>query len=339
MQLKAIFFSTIIIISSIITFYAFIKSNKDNTKERKIYYINIEQPYKTPYKKNNSNDYFEFKKIKYNPSKFFAHRGLLNFAPENTLLSFRIAKERGFKNIELDIVTTRDDKIVVFHDLKLDRIFNLDTATCDIDYDKLSKLKPADFFFKDRLGLKKEQIDEIVSLNDPWINKINSQNIPLLDDLFRNYGTYFNYHLDIKILGCSKPLQKELMALISKYGLESKVYIESKNLDFLKDIISINPKIKTIYWKEKFFRLGEDKQNELKNLGIDSIDLNYKNVYTKASKNVKYFKIHTYTVNSYDLVDTLYGNVDFIITDLDIINKTDRYQFFNEKSKKVKFIH
>ncbi|MBS3133084.1 glycerophosphodiester phosphodiesterase [Candidatus Woesearchaeota archaeon] len=46
--------------------------------------------------------------------QIFAHRGLLGF-PENTLLSFRKALERGF-GIEADIHCTRDGKLAIIHD-------------------------------------------------------------------------------------------------------------------------------------------------------------------------------------------------------------------------------
>jgi len=78
---------------------------------------------------------------------------------------------------------------------------------------------------------------------------------------------------------------------------------------------------------------------KLKKNWIDSIDLKYKNIDINKSKHVKYFKIHTYTVNSYSIIGYLYSHVDFIITDLDIVEKTDKYQFFNQRSNKVKFIN
>ena len=40
-----------------------------------------------------------------------AHRGASNLAPENTLASFRLAKELGADGIECDVQFTKDHKL------------------------------------------------------------------------------------------------------------------------------------------------------------------------------------------------------------------------------------
>ncbi len=281
------------------------------------------------------------KNHKRDPNKFFAHRGLSNFAPENTLLAFEIAKERGFRNIELDIVTTKDNKIVVFHDVNLKRMFKIDRDVCKVNYEELPKLKPSQFFFEVVLGLPKEQIDVIRSVDDPWVKKIDSQKISLLDDVFKTFGKDFNYHLDIKTLGCEEKLHQELVSIIENYALENNVFIESKNLGLLEKIISINPNIKTIYWNEKVFSLSDEEWQDLQNKGIDSVDLHYsnfkKNRALRIQSRTTNIKVHIYTVNSFKIIEGLDDYVDYIITDLDVFgNNIDKYQFFNQKSQKIK---
>ncbi len=56
--------------------------------------------------------------------KLVAHRGLHDLAngvPENSLLAFQKAVERGHA-IELDVRITADGKLIVFHDLELERM-------------------------------------------------------------------------------------------------------------------------------------------------------------------------------------------------------------------------
>ena len=318
-----------------------IKESKKQDKDKIQVKIDKTQVAKVAKDEVNQNDKLKPKNHKREPNKFFAHRGLLNFAPENTLLSIEIAKERGFKNIELDIVTTKGNKIVVFHDMNLKRMFNIDRDVCEVNYEELLKLKPSQHFFEAVLVLPKEQIDYIRSVDDPWIKEIDSQKISLLDDVFKTFDKDFNYHLDIKTLGCEEELHQELVSIIENYALENNVYIESTRLKLLEKIIAINPKIKTIYWNEKIFSFSDEEWQELEEKGIDSVDSHYSNINKnkalKRNSRITNIKVHTYTVNSFKIIEGLDDHVDYIITDLDIFEKNiDKYQFFNQKSQKIK---
>jgi glycerophosphoryl diester phosphodiesterase len=50
-----------------------------------------------------------------------AHRGYCQFAPENTLPSFKLAMAAGADLVELDYYPSRDGKLVVIHDTTVDR--------------------------------------------------------------------------------------------------------------------------------------------------------------------------------------------------------------------------
>ncbi|MET9134375.1 glycerophosphodiester phosphodiesterase [Streptomyces antibioticus] len=52
----------------------------------------------------------------------FAHRGGAADGLENTTAQFRRAVEAGYRYIETDVHTTRDGKLVAFHDATLDRV-------------------------------------------------------------------------------------------------------------------------------------------------------------------------------------------------------------------------
>ena len=61
--------------------------------------------------------------MKFNPFNkkflFFGHRGAPNFAPENTIYSFKKAIEMGVDGIELDVLLTQDDNLIIHHDIDL----------------------------------------------------------------------------------------------------------------------------------------------------------------------------------------------------------------------------
>jgi glycerophosphoryl diester phosphodiesterase len=56
--------------------------------------------------------------------RLFAHRGASGEAPENTLVAFRRAVEKGVSYAELDVHATRDGHVVVIHDGTLERTTN-----------------------------------------------------------------------------------------------------------------------------------------------------------------------------------------------------------------------
>lgn len=53
---------------------------------------------------------------------YSAHRGLSQVAPENTLCSFDLAGEAGFRSLECDVYNTADGALVVHHDDTVDRM-------------------------------------------------------------------------------------------------------------------------------------------------------------------------------------------------------------------------
>ena len=59
-----------------------------------------------------------------NATRFFAHRGASNIAPENTMAAFEFAGELGFAGIETDTWRTSDGVWVCIHDETVDRTTN-----------------------------------------------------------------------------------------------------------------------------------------------------------------------------------------------------------------------
>ncbi len=73
---------------------------------------------------------------------FFAHRGFHDNnteAPENTLPAFAAAVEHHY-GIELDVQVTKDGRVVVAHDLDLNRIAGIDRTIDSYTYDELKKI-------------------------------------------------------------------------------------------------------------------------------------------------------------------------------------------------------
>lgn len=72
--------------------------------------------------------------------KLFAHRGLHNSTvPENSIHAFKNAIENGY-GIELDILKTKDDYLVVFHDNCLLRMCGIEKNITDCTYAEIQNL-------------------------------------------------------------------------------------------------------------------------------------------------------------------------------------------------------
>ena len=82
----------------------------------------------------------------YNPPWIIGHRGYRAKFPENTLISFQAAIEAGATMIELDVMFSRDRKIVVIHDPTLERTTNGYGAVADFTLKKLKRLDAGSWF-------------------------------------------------------------------------------------------------------------------------------------------------------------------------------------------------
>lgn len=69
-----------------------------------------------------------------------AHRGWSKNYPENTMLAFRKALELNVDQIETDVRITRDGKLVLIHDAKVDRTTNGTGKVCDMTLEELQAL-------------------------------------------------------------------------------------------------------------------------------------------------------------------------------------------------------
>ena len=58
-------------------------------------------------------------------TQVIAHRGACGYLPEHTLEAKAYAHALGADYIEQDIVATRDDELIVMHDIHLDRVTNV----------------------------------------------------------------------------------------------------------------------------------------------------------------------------------------------------------------------
>jgi len=94
---------------------------------------------------------------------FVGHRGASYLAPENTLASYELAWEMGVVAAECDIMLTKDEQVIVFHDYKGKRLTGVDFEVKTSRYDDIRNLP--------------------IKLKETNLEKYAGQTIPLLEDL------------------------------------------------------------------------------------------------------------------------------------------------------------
>lgn len=148
-----------------------------------------------------------------------AHRGASAYSPENTMPAFRLAEKMAADSIELDVHMTRDGKIVVIHDEKIDRTSNGSGVIAEME---LSELLRYDFSYKNPEAgpVRISELCEVFEF-------LKGNNMLLNIELKNNETEYAG-------------LEKGVLELIEKYGLRGRIYFSSFNHDSLKRLKEID---------------------------------------------------------------------------------------------------
>jgi glycerophosphoryl diester phosphodiesterase len=222
---------------------------------------------------------------------FFAHRGMENMAPENTLIAFEYAGQLGADGIEFDIQDTSDGVWVLMHDDTVDRTTN-GTGT---------------------IGSKTlEQVKALTIDAGPFISRYTNTKVPTLEEA---------------LIVCKKWGMKALLEIKKTNNLTNRVKIieDIKRLGMTDSVKIIAPISVCIEMKElepsiEYGGLLDsfadiDNANPLLPYAHVSME---KNAITKDGVELahsKGFKVSAWTLNYSDseLADTLksYG-VDYI---------------------------
>jgi len=97
----------------------------------------------------------------------YAHRGASGYAPENTLEAFRLAAEMGADGVELDVSLSKDGRIMVIHDNKIDRTSNGQGSVGEYTCEELKQFDFGCKFYNERRGIQIPTLDEVYALLAP----------------------------------------------------------------------------------------------------------------------------------------------------------------------------
>ncbi len=151
----------------------------------------------------------------------FGHRGMSEFFPENTMLSFsECAKVSAIDGVELDVHLCKSGEVVIAHDFSLKRTAGIDREIEDFTLDELRSI-------------------DVGSFKGPGFSDCR---IPLLDELFSTFGDRFIYDVELKVKAgdVNRELSKKVLGLIRKHGLRDYVLVSSFNPVALRAFRSVS---------------------------------------------------------------------------------------------------
>ncbi len=215
------------------------------------------------------------------PFAIIGHRGARGVKPENTLVSFEYAIEKGVDIVEMDLHRTRDGEIIVFHDPDFKRLAGIDKKVSEVD-----------------LAFIKEHI------------RIQGEPVPTLKEVIEKVKDRAGMFLEIK----DPEITSKVVEIVQENKIQNQVAIISFYDEVLIEVRKIDEQIITglIYLKPP------GRIFEAKKLGANIV-LPFYRIATEKANAVAHkldLKVAVWTVNDLETAKEMYmRKVDAIATD------------------------
>lgn len=216
-----------------------------------------------------------------------AHRANCGDTPENSLSAIKACIEAGGDMIEIDVARTKDGKLVLMHDAKVDRTTNGSGAIKNLPWDEVKKLR----------------------LRKRGKRELTKERIPTLKEVLELCKGRIYVNLDMKgasIFDCED--------VIKTSGTESIIMYLATSLDWLKKVTAKFPKMiisprmdfrrKSVKWpgKDNGLKFLKPYEDAIDVWGLDFTDLNHpaaskKNLLALNEKNIRVWTLTLNDVN------------------------------------------
>lgn len=225
-----------------------------------------------------------------------AHRGASAYAPENTLIAFKMAKEQGISWIECDVTLSKDGIPVIFHDKTFKRLANRNNKINQLDYSTIAEFDVGKWFSKKFEGETTPTLEQLLELANEYDIKINLEIKP------NGYKPKFLVS-EIKRL-LEKTHFKPKHMLISSFDTKSLLYAQNYLPEVKRGLLMDK-------WRRNWHYLAEKFE-------VSSIHCHYKlctNTRVEKIKQANY-KLYCYTINNKTKAKKLFEKgVDGIFSD------------------------
>ncbi len=149
----------------------------------------------------------------------FGHRGVPYEYQENTLSGFKRAAELGIDGVELDVLMTKDKKLVVFHDKNTRRLTGESLKVSESTWQQLKQLDILDEY----------SVSNLCNIPFKYAKK---EKISLLEDVLEELKGQLIVNIEIKAYGFDprqRPTGRAVAELIHKMDLYQDVFVTSFN--------------------------------------------------------------------------------------------------------------
>ncbi|MCU0509251.1 MAG: glycerophosphodiester phosphodiesterase [Anaerolineae bacterium] len=152
----------------------------------------------------------------------FAHRGAKRAAPENTLPAFEAAIRLGADGVELDVQYSSDGKLVIFHDLSLEKTSNGAGRVSAHTFEELRALDAGSHFGSEFAGTT----------------------IPTLDEALETARGKLLVNIELKTIEVKQSgLGPDVVGVVRRHGMMEDVVISSFNPFALRKSKQAGPEI------------------------------------------------------------------------------------------------
>lgn len=226
-----------------------------------------------------------------NQKEFFviAHRGASAYYPENTLSAFEAAIEMNADMIELDVLITKDNVPIVFHDEKLDQKTNGKGLVVDHILAEIKKLDAGSWFGE----------------------KFKNERIPTLREALELTKDKILVNIEIKteaVTDRTEPgIVKIVLDLVEELQMSDQVIISSFDYRVLERIRNSNSSVKVAMLYERRQSYGREPVVLVDVYGVDAFNVSNREladswVTQLNDNNIPFF---VYTVNDPALMRSL----------------------------------
>lgn len=217
-----------------------------------------------------------------------AHRGASAYYPENTMPAFKAAVEMNADMIELDVLLSKDNVPIVFHDKFLDKKSNGQGLLSDHTLSELKKLDAGSWFHEKFKGVQ----------------------IPTLQEVLEFTSGKIALNIEIKTEAVSaenNTIEKSVIDLVERYNLENEVIISSFDYRAIERVKSLNPKIQTALLYERQQSYGREPVDLVKDYKVDAFNFSANECAANwlSQLNTHQIPFFIYTVNDPGMMKSL----------------------------------